>query len=150
MSFIDMAYLKKKDLKNDILSYRRRKTGQRLLIRWGKCMQEIIDKYDNSISEYLLPIIKPMNGNERTQYQNAMYSINPKLKIIGRMINLQVPLTMYTAQHSWASVAKSKDVPISIISKGMGHNSEKTTLIYLVSFDTTVVDNANKMILSLL
>ena len=101
MSFIDMAYLKKKDLKNDILSYRKRKTGQRLLIRWGKCMQEIIDKYDNSISEYLLPIIKPMNGNERTQYQNAMYSINPKLKIIGRMINLQVPLTMYTAQHSW-------------------------------------------------
>lgn len=113
-------------------------------------MQEIIDKYDNPISEYLLPIIKPMNGNERTQYQNAMYSINRKLKIIGRMINLQVPLTMYTARHSWASVAKSKDVPISIISKGMGHNSEKTTLIYLASFDTTVVVNANKMILSLL
>ena len=57
MSFIDMAYLKKKDLSNGILSYRRRKTGQQLFIRWEKCMQEIVDKYDNSLSEYLLPII---------------------------------------------------------------------------------------------
>ena len=38
MSFIDMAYLKKKDLANGILSYRRRKTGQQLFIRWEKCM----------------------------------------------------------------------------------------------------------------
>lgn len=30
MSFIDMAYLRKKDLQNGILSYRRRKTGQQL------------------------------------------------------------------------------------------------------------------------
>ncbi|MCM1170340.1 MAG: site-specific integrase, partial [Bacteroides sp.] len=34
MSFIDMAYLKKKDLQNGMLVYRRRKTGQRLTIRW--------------------------------------------------------------------------------------------------------------------
>ena len=40
MSFVDMAYLRKKDLCGDILSYRRRKTGQQLFIRWKKCMQE--------------------------------------------------------------------------------------------------------------
>lgn len=34
MSFIDMAHLKKKDLLNGFLSYRRRKTGQQLVIRW--------------------------------------------------------------------------------------------------------------------
>ena len=44
MSFIDMAYLKKKDLSNGILSYRRRKTGQQLFIRWERCMQEIVKK----------------------------------------------------------------------------------------------------------
>ena len=88
MSFIDMAYLKKKDLSNGILSYRRRKTGQQLFIRWEKCMQEIVDKYDNPQSEYLLPIIKPMNSDERTQYQNAMYLINRKLKEIGKMIGV--------------------------------------------------------------
>ena len=147
MSFIDMAYLKKKDLANGILSYRRRKTGQQLFIRWEKCMQEIVDKYDNSLSEYLLPIIKPMKGDERTHYQNAMYLINRKLKEIGKMTGVQLPLTMYVARHSWASVAKNKNVPISVISEGMGHDSEMTTQIYLASLDTAVVDRANKMIL---
>ena len=148
MSFIDMAYLKKKDLSNGILSYRRRKTGQQLFIRWEKCMQEIVEKYENSASEYLLPIIKPNNGKERTQYQNAMYLINRKLKEIGKMIGVQLPLTTYVARHSWASVAKNKNVPISVISEGMGHDSEMTTQIYLASLDTTVVDKANSMILN--
>ena len=148
MSFIDMAYLKKKDLSNGILSYRRRKTGQRLFIRWEKCMQEIVEKYDNPLSNYLLPIIKPMNSDERTQYQNAMYLINRKLKEIGKMIGLQLPLTMYVARHSWASVAKNKNVPVSVISEGMGHDSEMTTQIYLASLDTAVVDKANDMIIN--
>ena len=37
MSFIDMAYLKKSDLKNGVIIYRRRKTGQQLTIKWEKC-----------------------------------------------------------------------------------------------------------------
>ena len=41
MSFIDMAYLRKKDLQNGTLSYRRRKTRQQLFIRWEKCMHLI-------------------------------------------------------------------------------------------------------------
>ena len=147
MSFIDMAYLRKKDLSNGILSYRRRKTGQQLFIRWEKCMQEIVDKYDNPLSEYLLPIIKPMNGDNRTQYQNAMILINRKLKILGKMVDVQLPLTTYTARHSWASVAKLKNVPISVISEGLGHDSEMTTQIYLASLDNAVVDKANAQIL---
>lgn len=42
MSFIDMAFLKKKDLQNGILTYRRHKTNQQLFIKWEKPMQEII------------------------------------------------------------------------------------------------------------
>ena len=147
MSFIDMAYLKKQNLSNGILSYRRRKTGQQLFIRWEKCMQEIVDKYYNPQSTYLLPIIKPLNGDERTQYQNAMSIVNRKLKTIGAMVDIQLPLTMYTARHSWASVAKDKNIPISVISEGMGHDSETTTQIYLASLDNAVVDKANAQIL---
>lgn len=147
MSFIDMSYLRKKDLSNGVLSYRRRKTGQKLFIRWEKCMQEIVDKYYNPLSEYLLPIIKPFNVEERTQYQNAMSLINRKLKIIGNMVGVQLPLTMYVARHSWASVARNKNIPISVISEGMGHDSEMTTKIYLASLDTTAIDKANAQIL---
>ena len=148
MSFIDIAFLKKKDLANGILSYRRRKTGQQLFIRWEKCMQDILDKYkENDDSPYMLPIIIPQAKQERKQYKNVLYRINKSLKEIGQLIKLPIPLTMYVARHSWASAARSKNIPISVISEGMGHDSEKTTQIYLASLDTAVVDRANRIIL---
>lgn len=147
MSFIDMAYLKKKDLSNGILSYRRRKTGQQLFIRWEKCMQEIVDKYDTDYcSPYLLPILKYPYDN-RSQYKNVLFWTNKCLKEVAKMVGLSIPLTLYVARHSWASIAKSKNIPISVISEGMGHDSEMTTQIYLASLDNAVVDRANAQIL---
>ncbi|MDY3141775.1 MAG: site-specific integrase [Parabacteroides sp.] len=147
MSFIDMAYLKKSDLRNGILTYRRKKTGQMLTIRWEECMQEIVDKHNTDGSSYLLPIIKPGAGDECKQYRNVSHSINKRLKIIGEQTKLSAPLTMYVARHSWASIAHSKNIPLSVISEGLGHDSEKTTRIYLASLDTSAVDKANKLIL---
>lgn len=147
MSFIDMAYLKKKDLSNGILTYRRRKTGQQLFIRWEKCMQEIVDKYDTDYcSPYLLPILKYPYDN-RSQYKNVLFRTNKYLKEVAKMAGISVPLTLYVARHSWASIAKSKNIPISVISEGMGHDSEMTTQIYLASMDNAVVDRANAQIL---
>ena len=148
MSFVDMAYLRKKDLQNGVLSYRRRKTGQQLFIKWEKCMQEILNKYGTSQSNYLLPIIKPFGDiDERKQYIYAAHNINRCLKIIGKELGLSVSLTLYVARHAWASIAKSKNVPLSVISEGMGHDSETTTRIYLASLDTVAIDRANSMIL---
>ena len=149
MSFVDMAYLKKSDLQNGILTYRRRKTGQQLTIKWEKCMEGIIGKYPNNETGFLLPIIKNQ-GNERKQYDNALHLVNYHLKELSTMLKLQRPLTMYVARHSWASAAKAKKIPLSVISEGMGHDSEATTQIYLASLETSVVDNANKKILGLL
>lgn len=148
MSFVDMAYLRKKDLKDGVLSYRRRKTGQLLSIRWEKCMQDIIDKYPQTSSPYLLPIIRTTLKDGRRQYKNSIGLINRRLKEAGKKLGLSYPLTMYVARHSWASIAKDKNIPVSIISESMGHDSEKTTLIYLASLDATVIDNANMLILS--
>ena len=148
MSFIDMAHLKKKDLQNGFLSYRRRKTGQQLVIRWEQCMQEIVGKYpENSLSPYLLPILKYPFEDTNKQYRNVMSVINRKLKEIAGLADISVALSMYCARHSWASAAKSKNVPISVISEGMGHDSEMTTQIYLASLDNAVVDKANHQIL---
>ncbi len=148
MSFIDMAYLKKSDLKNGIIVYRRRKTGQQLAIKWEKCMEDIISKYgQNKSSNYLLPIITNSCSDERTQYRNAICRINVALKEVARLAGLDIPLTMHVARHCWASVAKSKNIPLSVISEGMGHDSEETTRIYLASLDTSVVDRANSLIL---
>ncbi len=146
MSFVDIAYLKKKDLQNGTLTYRRRKTGQQLFIKWEKPMQEIIDKYPVNDTPYLLPIIKKTE-NERSQYRNALHTINDNLKKVAELAGLQTNLTLYVARHSWASAAKSKNIPISVISEGMGHDSESTTQIYLASLDNSLIDKANEIIL---
>lgn len=147
MSFIDMAYLKMSDLKSGYITYRRRKTGQQLTIEWTNDMQLVLDKYPENESDYLLPIIKTVGINERCTYRNVGYNINRGLKQISQMLNLNFRLTMYVARHSWASAAKAKGVPLSVISEGMGHDSEATTQIYLASLDTSAVDRANAMIL---
>ena len=147
MSFIDMAFLKKTDLKNGYVTYRRRKTGQQLIIEWTKEMQMILDKYPENESEYLLPIIRNPGTNERCTYRNVGYNINHNLKTIAGMVGVTIPLTLYVARHSWASAAKAKGIPLSVISEGMGHDSETTTQIYLASLDTSVVDKANSLIL---
>ncbi len=148
MSFIDMAYLRKKDLQNGILSYRRRKTGQQLFIRWKKCMQEIIDKHKvESTSLYLLPILKYPYERSRNQYKNTLFRVNKYLKEVARLANIGIPLTMYVSRHSWASAAKNKNIPVSVISESMGHDSEMTTQIYLASLDCSVIDRANSLIL---
>lgn len=147
MSFIDMAFLKKSDLKNGYVTYRRRKTGQQLIIEWTKEMQMIIDKYLENATDYLLPIIRNLGTNERCTYRNMGYNINHNLKKIAKMVGVQIPLTLYVARHSWASAAKAKGIPLSVISEGMGHDSEATTQIYLASLDTSVVDRANSLIL---
>ncbi|EEY82479.1 site-specific recombinase, phage integrase family [Bacteroides sp. 2_1_33B] len=147
MSFVDMAYLRKSDLKNGMLSYRRKKTGQQLHIRWERCMREIVEKHPNTTTEYLLPIITDPTVSDRKQYENALHLVNRKLKKVAEMVGLSVPLTMYVSRHSWASTAKRKNIPLSVISEGMGHDSETTTQIYLASLDTSVIDEANKLIL---
>ena len=150
MSFVDMTYLKKTDLKNGCVVYRRRKTGQLLLIAWTSEMQLILDKYPANSSQYLLPIIRNKNVNERSVYRRMGYKINKMLKQVAQMTDIAVPLTLYVARHSWASAAKAKGIPVSVISEGMGHDSELTTRIYLASLDTSAIDNANAVILNAL
>lgn len=146
MSFIDMAYLRKTNLQDGFLIYYRHKTKQRLFIKWEACMQKIANKYTSTDSDFLLPIIKERK-NERRQYENALHLVNHQLKKIAFILNLPIRLSMYVARHSWASIAKSKHIPISIISQAMGHQSETTTQIYLASLNNSTIDKANTLIL---
>ena len=105
MSFVDIAYLKKKNLVNGFVVYNRRKTGQQLVIKWEKSMDDIIVRHPNEQSTFLLPIITREDGTERKQYLNSMLLINKHLKKIAELAKINIPLTMYVARHSWASIA---------------------------------------------
>ncbi len=150
MSFIDIAYLKKSDLSGGFVIYNRKKTGQQLIVKWENNMDEIVKKYFNENNEFLIPIIKRRDGTERKQYLNKMLIINRRLKKIAQLAGITIPLSLYVARHSWASIAQDKNVPLRAISLGMGHDSEETTRIYLSSIQGNIVDKANSKILNLI
>ena len=149
MAFVDMAFLKKSDLKCGMVSYNRRKTHQNLNIEWIKPMQAIINKYAEQTkdSPYMLPILTGKETSPYTQYRKVEYNTNYNLKKIGKMIGLKIPLTTYVARHTWASIALHMNIPIATISEGMGHSSYKTTQIYLESIDVATINEANRRII---
>lgn len=150
MSFVDMAYLKKSDLRNGMVIYRRRKTGQQLTIAWEASMQQLLDKYPENKSDYLLPIIRNKGINDRKAYKNAGYNINHNLKQVAKQIGITMPLTLYVARHSWATAAKQHGASLATISEALGHDNETTTQIYLASLDTAAVDSTNALLLNYL
>ena len=149
MAFVDIAYLKKSDIRNGQLQYSRKKSGQTLTISWEKPMQEIVDAYSHLTKDtpYLLPIITKQDGMERKQYEKAEHNVNRNLKKIGEMAGLHIPLTTYVARHSWASIMRDMGNDITVVSKGLGHEDIKTTQIYLSTIDNSTVMRANKRFL---
>lgn len=150
MSFVDIAFLRKTDLTNGVITYFRRKTSQQIQVRVENQTREIMDKLGESTTSYLLPIIGSENTDADSQYRNVYHRVNRNLKKLGEMLKLDTKLTLYVARHAWASIAHHNNIPISTISKAMGHDSETTTLIYLSSIDSSVVDKANRRIMSLM
>lgn len=147
MSFKDAAFLRKTDVQNGVMTYRRHKTGQLLYIKVIPQIKELIDRYSSKDSPYLLPVITSPGNYEHRQYETALRRVNRTLKIIAGMIKLPVPLTTYVSRHAWATIAKSKNVPVNVISDALGHESVVTTQIYLDSIDTSVIDKANELII---
>lgn len=150
MSFVDIAFLKKSDVVGDIITYSRRKTRQQLRVRIEPATRRTIDRFGKNESQYLLPILSDDDGEAELLYVNAYNRVNRNIQKIGRMLGLDTKLTLYVARHAWASIAHANNVPLSTISKAMGHDSENTTLIYLQSLDTSSVDKANSDIIRMM
>ncbi len=150
MAFVDLAFLRKADIKGGVVSYVRKKTGKRLNVRLEPCMEQIIRRYEHetSGSPYVFPIIaSPDPEIAYMQYRIALNYHNRKLKRLAEKLGEKQPLSSYITRHTWATAARNRNVPISVISAGMGHASEKTTRIYLAALEESVIDNANRRIL---
>ena len=149
MSFVDIAALKKTDVKDGMLTYIRHKTGKQITIKLEQPMIDIINKYSSS-NKYLLPIIKDEKTDFRSQELSASHFINAALKNIGQKLFLSIPLTMYVARHTWASIAQSNKIPLAVISKCLGHSNQLVTQIYLDEINDDEADKANQEIIHLL
>ncbi|EFS29421.1 site-specific integrase [Bacteroides sp. D2] len=148
MAFVDIVLLRKSDIYNGVLTYSRHKSKQLIRIAVTPQMQELMDKYETE-GEYVFPIISEKSLSEYKQYRLSLGRINRYLKKIAVMIDIAVPLTTYTARHTWATLARDYGAPVSVISAGLGHTSEEMTRIYLKEFDVSQLDKVNSMVTNL-
>lgn len=148
MAFVDLAFLRKSDVSDGFVSYFRRKTRQRIVVRIEPMMQQIIDRWQTD-GPYLFPILTEHQDEvvAYRQYQNQLTLYNRRLKTLGQMLG-GIHLTSYVSRHSWASTAYAEHVPLAIISQSMGHNSERTTRIYLQELDNCLIDRTNSKLLN--
>jgi len=152
MSFADMANLKKENIKGDVIRYNRKKTGQQITIALLECMKIIIGYYSDFKSDYIFPILRSCeHGSEYEKWKktaSALAAFNKNLAILAKSAGITARLTSYVARHTWATLASLEGIPLATISKGMGHESEKTTRIYISQLDFSDVERANRKILS--
>ncbi len=148
-AFVDIAYLKKENLKNGVIRYMRHKTDISIEVKVEECISKIINRYtSNAESDYLLPIITETDDIKAyKQYKNKLSYYNKLLKRLSSMLELDVLLTSYVSRHTWATIARNINISLPVISAGMGHSSEATTRIYLASLEASTIDKANQEIL---
>lgn len=152
LSFVDLAYLRKDNIRHGIISYYRKKTGRQIQIKVTAAMQNIINSFSERVSQspYLFPIISGNDKKSRLQYESGLRLQNKRLEKLACLAGIQEKVTTHVARHSWATMAKGENLPLWVISEGLGHSNEKTTYTYLASFDRSVIDLAGERISTLI
>lgn len=148
MPFIDLAYLRKQDVKGSSIIYCRHKTGRKIIVRIPKEAVGLFEQYQNkgTDSGYLFPILDNAVKKEKETYvlyQKALRDFNYMLEKLAVLLLPGMDISSYTARHTWATLAFYAGIPIGIISKALGHSSIKVTETYLKPFENEKVDEAN-------
>ena len=107
----DIFRLTRNNIKNGQLTYRQHITGREISIPWEPALQEIIDRYRQKGTTRIFPVITAKSSHEQwMQYDGVLHRINYSLKKLGKMINLDYPLNLTVARHSWESMTRSVSI----------------------------------------
>ena len=153
INFIDIAYLKWENIKNNRLLYTRKKTNENFSIEITKELKTILDyfkPFNNSKNDFIFPILNENHISAISKdyrIDKVLKMVNADLKIIAEKTGIEENLTTYVARHSYATIMKFNGVSTSLISQSMGHNSEKTTQIYLDDFGNDILDEASRSLI---
>ncbi len=147
MNMVDIFNLKWGNIRNDFLYFIREKTkrtcrqARQIEIFLIPQVKEIIERWavDNhrKKDDYIFGVFEEfMTVEERYEATKiALRYINNHMKKIGEKLNFKSKVTSFVARHTWATVMMRHNIPVSYISKGLGHTSMLTTERYLGDFD---------------
>lgn len=147
--FVDIAYLRRCDLREDILVYCRRKTGVCLQVRVEPAARDYIRQLQDKDphSHYLFPFVRGEGDRGYRQYRNALRTFNRNLKELAATTGCGEPLSSYSARHSWATLANYKNYQQELIRNAMGHSSVKVTETYFKNYEDEQIDDMNRRLM---
>ena len=139
LSYIDVKNLSPENLikginGKDWIYCRQEKSQTPMKIPLLEKAQEILQKYRNPVSEFLLPVY----SNQKT---------NNYLKEIASQCKIPKKLSFHVARHTFATtITLSNGVPIETVSKLLGHSKLSTTQIYARVVDQKIGEDMDLFI----
>jgi integrase len=151
-SFVDIAFLKIKNIIQNRIEYKRQKTGKLHSIPISKPLNELLKKYikGKKDDDFIFGVIKTDDPKKQLiSTREELIRYNKSLKEIGTLCGIESPISSYVARHSYATNAKKLGVPMAVISSALGHTTEKTTQVYLDSFENDIVDKYHEIVINI-
>lgn len=148
MPFVDVAFLRKEQIRDGMIVYARHKTGQQIVVKVEGCIQEIINRYSTADTDFVFPIITAHHPAQAyKQYQSSLRNYNRNLHKLEKLAGLKRGLTSYVVRHTWASVAYDTNVDLAVIASALGHTNTNTTRIYIRDINNRRLAEANHKVL---
>ena len=154
MSFTDLAYLKKENIVDGRIFYRRRKTHKNYSIKLFSEAAVILNELKTNNSLYLLDIMSSDIPEDsilaKKRIKQWIKTTNKYLKQVSEQEKIEKNITTYTARHSFATTAKRLGYSNELIAEALGHQyGNKVTNTYLDSFDKDIVDEMHNKVITL-
>lgn len=156
MPFVDIAYLRKEQIKDGMIFYDRHKTRQRIHVSLLPPMTDIIHRYELAHSDFVFPILtsdkdtfshavsESLTSEQLHHiYLRRLRQYNYSLRRLSEMLGSHIHLSSYVVRHSWASIAYQHHFDIGLIGRALGHTKQSTTLLYIKSLETSDLGTAN-------
>lgn len=149
MPFVDVAFLRNEQIRDGLIVYERHKTGQQIVVKIEGCIQEIINRYSRTDSDFVFPIITThYPAQAYKQYQSKLRTYNRHLHQLEKIAGLKGSLTSYVVRHTWASLAYDTDIDLAVIASALGHTNTNTTRIYIRDINNRRLAEANQKVLN--
>ena len=145
----DLLQAEKSSIVNERFEYRRSKVGTLFSIKLEPEALALIEKYGGD--KFLL---SPLDHYK--DYTDYLHHLNYGLKTIGAPRGkrdkiagegLFPGLSTNWARHTWASCGLNIDIPVEVISRGLGHSGALSVTQIYMDFDMKKVDEANRQII---
>jgi integrase len=108
-----------------------------------------LSKHKKPINDFLLPIVTMPKDNFSSLSMHIgiiLRSHNKYLQRLADEFEIKMKLTSYVSRHTAAMQLQGHQIPEHVISQMLGHKKLETTKIYLDSLDTSVIDEAVKVL----